>query len=402
MANIVNHVLREGITGLEFDSKGVYLASVTKSGCLTVHDFENLYCLSYGPSSSSYEDETKHLLHISTSHSFDGVRWNPTNQDEVACSSRENNKILFYDIGYMSSEPVQVLQKGKPKFSQHNGESCNGLSDIAFVTSDKSRLLASGLDGAVYVWDRRLGNFPCVELNATSQSQLNSIQVDRENRVVFGASKQGIIYAWDLRGGRTSLAFQSLNEVYWPPLISIKVSSALEKIASLKAQSNIASREIHSVNFDPSCSYQLAFHLDDGWSGILNVNSLDVTHMHCPPPAWLDGMEISNISSSFRKPAWLPECSIYAVGSSSGKGLYLLDFFPDRSSVCHVDFNEEFCSIPNGSKQTARNRFCTVSECVLVCAAHPMNGTIIAGTKRSSLLLISQGHQTKEDLHGGC
>lgn len=27
---------------------------------------------------------------------------------QVACSSRQNNKILLYDIGYMSSEPVQV------------------------------------------------------------------------------------------------------------------------------------------------------------------------------------------------------------------------------------------------------------------------------------------------------
>lgn len=32
--------------------QGIYLASVTKSGCLTVHDFESLYCTTYGPSSS--------------------------------------------------------------------------------------------------------------------------------------------------------------------------------------------------------------------------------------------------------------------------------------------------------------------------------------------------------------
>ncbi|ONK81833.1 uncharacterized protein A4U43_C01F33330 [Asparagus officinalis] len=343
ITNVANHdspdyFVREGITGIEFDSKGIYLASVTKSGCLTVHDFETLYCSTYGPSSSSLEDETNYLLHISTSHTLDAVRWNPENQDEVACSSRQNNKVLLYDIGYMSSEPVEVLERGRSKFSQLNDKICNGLSDIAFTSADKSRLLASGLDGAIYIWDRRSSNFPCVELNTISQSQLNSIQVDTENRVVFGASKQGIIYAWDLRGGRTSLAFQSLNEVHHPPLISLKVSSVLEKITSLKAQSNIISKEIHSVNIDPSCSYQLAFHLDDGWSGILNTNSLNVTHVHCPPPAWLDGMEIPRLSSSLRRPAWLLSCSIYAVGSTCGKGIHLLDFFPDRSSACHVDF----------------------------------------------------------------
>ncbi|KAK1306377.1 hypothetical protein QJS10_CPA10g00123 [Acorus calamus] len=38
-------------------AEGVYLASVTKSGCLTVHDFETLYCLSYGPTSNSHHKQ---------------------------------------------------------------------------------------------------------------------------------------------------------------------------------------------------------------------------------------------------------------------------------------------------------------------------------------------------------
>jgi hypothetical protein len=29
---------------------------------------------------------------------------------------------------------------------------------------------------------------------------------------------------------------------------------------------------------------------------------------------------------------------IYAVGSSSYDGIYLLDFHPDTSSACHVDY----------------------------------------------------------------
>lgn len=38
------HSAREGVSAMEFDKKGIYLASVTNSGCLTVHDFETLYC----------------------------------------------------------------------------------------------------------------------------------------------------------------------------------------------------------------------------------------------------------------------------------------------------------------------------------------------------------------------
>ncbi|GKD55994.1 hypothetical protein Tco_1289381, partial [Tanacetum coccineum] len=41
----------------------------------------------------------------------------------------------------------------------------------------------------------------------------------------------------------------------------------LPRIA-LQAQSHILPNEIHSININPSCPYQLGFHLDDGLSGV--------------------------------------------------------------------------------------------------------------------------------------
>lgn len=176
-------LLKEGITGMEFDDKGVYLASVTKSGCLTVHDFETLYCLSNGPSSRSLpESETQYLLHINAHQQLDVVRWNPTNQDEVACTSMQTNKVLLYDIGYISSEPAEVLQT-RPAFTVHGSEVYNGLPDVAFTSADKWRLLASDLHGSIYVWDRRLSTYPCLELTTNSRSTLNSIQLSMEDQV---------------------------------------------------------------------------------------------------------------------------------------------------------------------------------------------------------------------------
>uniref|UniRef100_M8C516 Uncharacterized protein n=1 Tax=Aegilops tauschii TaxID=37682 RepID=M8C516_AEGTA len=141
-------------------------------------------------------------------------------------------------------------------------------------------------------------------------------------------------------------------------------------------QSNIVSSEILSIDFNPSCSYQLAFHLDDGWSGVLNVNTFSVSHLHCPPPAWLEGVD-SVLHK--RKATWLSTSSIYAVGSSSNNGIYALDFHPDTSSTCHVDYNEE----TKGSEenQPAENKFIPLSERVLSCAAHPLSHDIICGTE---------------------
>ncbi|XP_068636870.1 uncharacterized protein [Aristolochia californica] len=374
---------REGISGLEFDRKGIYLATVSKSGCLTVHDFETVSCTTNGLSSN----EAKQVLHISTNRQLDVVRWNTTNQDEVACASLRHNEVLMFDIGYVSSDPVEVL---KMKLSTLHGlEACSGVSDVTFTSDDNARLFASGLNGAIYAWDRRLSHYPYLELTSNSRSSLNSIQLNMENWVIFGANKHGIIYAWDLRGGKTSVAFQSHKEVHNPPMTSMKLSSMLETITSLKEQSNIVPKEIHSIDFDPSCPYQLAFHLDDGWSGVLNTHSLQVTHVHCPPPAWLDSEDSSTGYTNIRKPAWIPTYSIYAVGSSSSNGIHLLDFYPHKSSACHVDFSEGVETTSQETNQTTRNTYIPLSKSVTACAAHPLNGTIVAGTQQTSLLVIS-------------
>ncbi|KAL3620425.1 hypothetical protein CASFOL_035337 [Castilleja foliolosa] len=368
---------RQGVSSLEFDSKGVYLASVTKSGCLTVHDFDTIQ------GSDSKEDETKQLLHISTCQQLDVVRWNLANQDEIACTSMKSSEVHIFDIGYISSEPVEVLRK-RPKITVHGFNIPKGFSDITFSSDDKSRsitkLLASDSNGVINVWDRRASDLPCLEFSTNSTGSLNSIKLSSDNEIVYGASKQGTIFMWDLRGGRSNSAFGNHKEEHCFPLAAVKLSQELEKISSLKAQSNIVPKEIHSIDINPSCPYQLAFHLDDGWSGVLDTTKFQVTHIHCPPPAWLDEPNDMVNLSYLRKPCWLPLNSIYVVGSSAGDGLYLLDFYPDCNSPCHVDYNENK-NTEESSSQHQKNRFLSLSESVTASVAHPLSGTIVAGTK---------------------
>ncbi|XP_065860156.1 uncharacterized protein [Euphorbia lathyris] len=380
---------RQGISSLEFDTKGIYLVSVTKSGCLTVHDFESLYCQANDVLPYFEEDESKHVLHLSLRQQLDVVRWNPANQDEVACTSMKKNDVLIFDISYISSEPVEVLRT-KRTVTVHGSDVHKGLTDIAFSTIDKSRLFASDTNGVVNMWDRRIGSLPCLELTTNSRSTINSIQLNLENQVVFGAGRHGIIYMWDLRGGRVSAAFQSHKEMCHPPITCWKLASMLERIGTLKAQSAIVTKEVHSINFDPSCPYQLAFHLDDGWSGVLNMYDFEVTHVHCPPPAWLNDSNVSADLLYLRKPSWLPTYSVYAVGSASTNGIHLLDFYPDTSSPCHVDYSEK----EERDVRDKQNKFVPLTEAVTACAAHPLNDTIVAGTKHSSLLVISQRKQS--------
>ncbi|BBH04367.1 Transducin/WD40 repeat-like superfamily protein [Prunus dulcis] len=294
------------------------------------------------------EDEAKHVVHLSLPQQLDFVRWNLANQDEVVCTSMKRNEVLIFDIGYISSKPSKVLRT-RPTVSVLGSNIHKGLTDIA-TSLDDSRILASDTYGVI--------------------------------NIIFGAGKRGFVYVWDLRGGRTSSALQSNKEIRHPPLTSLKLSSMLEKIGPLKAQSDIVSKEIHSINIDPSCPHQLAFHLDD------------VTHIHCPPPAWLNDPGVSADLLYLRKPSWLPINSIYVVGSSTDNGIHILDFYPDSSSPSHVDYKEDIQSLSGVKKQDKKNRFVPLSEGVTACAVHPLNSTIIAGTRHSSLLMISQSHKS--------
>ncbi|XP_010492027.1 PREDICTED: uncharacterized protein LOC104769500 [Camelina sativa] len=388
-----------GVAGIEFDNQGIYIVSVTESGCLTVHDFETLYCQSkVGPGSA--EDETKHVVHSSFRLGFDVARWNPSNQNEVACTSRKHDKVLIFDISYMSPKPTEELQT-RQKLSIIGRKILRGLSDVAISTDDDSRIFSPDTLGMVHVWDRRAGVSPCIELSTDRYDSIKSIQIYVDNQTIFGAGKEGIIHIWDLRGGRSSSAFQSRKDMSHLPLASLHLAPMLQKIPSLKAQSEIVPKEIHSIDVNPSSPHQLAFHLDDGWSGVLDIYKSEVTHVHCPPPAWLDGSN-SSADLILRKPSWLPASSIYVVGSMSEKGIHVLDFHPSSRSPCHVDYDEDSQRNEKRDKCNHSNKFVSLSETVTGCAAHPLNGMIVAGTQNSSLLLIAQRHcsSTSETVEG--
>ncbi|ANM69139.1 Transducin/WD40 repeat-like superfamily protein [Arabidopsis thaliana] len=380
-----------GVAGLDFDNRGIFLVSVTRSGCLMVHDFESLYCQSkLGPGSA--EDESKHVVHFSypPGREFDVARWNPSNQNEVACTSRKHDQVLIFDISYMSPKPTEVLQT-RQKLSIIGRKISRGLSDVAITSDEDSRIFSPDTLGMVHVWDRRAGVSPCIELSTDRYDSIKSIQIYVDNQTIFGAGKEGIIHIWDLRGGRNSSAFQSRKDMSQLPLASLHLAPKLQKIASLKAQSEIVPKEIHSIDVNPSSPHQLAFHLDDGWSGVLDIYKSEVTHVHCPPPAWLDGSN-SSADLILRKPSWLPTSSIYVVGSMSEKGIHVLDFHPSSRSPCHVDYDEDTQRNEKRDKCNHRNKFVSLSETVTGCAAHPLNGMIVAGTQNSSLLLIAQMH----------
>lgn len=373
---------RTYISCLDFDSKGVYLVSVSSTGTLAVYDYESLYCHSQDSNNGMVMPVVQLLLH----QKLQAVCWNPNNPDEVACVSSWGSKVYCYDISRVSNNPSEVL-KVNSMWEKKFGST--GLFDVSFCKFNANRVLACGRDGDIHVWDKRTSLTSQSIFSWRQGGYFNSLELARDEQVVYVGSSLGQIHAWDFRGGRSAAAFVTPSEVYNPPFATWKVATLLGRIPSLRAQTEIVMSGIQSINLNPCCDQQLAFHLNNGWSGVVDLSTFQVTHIHCPPPPWLyverdEGMP-TDTSMLQKRPTWLLSNSVYVCGSSSSSKISFLNFKLGPDSPHHVEENVK--------REPISNVEMSVSEPIVACAAHPMNDDIIAGTERASILLI--GHKSK-------
>ncbi|CAK9227986.1 unnamed protein product [Sphagnum troendelagicum] len=381
------------VTCVQFDAQGVYLASVSSNGCLSIHDFEALYCMAGG----SQADEAKPIVHIDTRHKLEAIKWNPANQEEVACVASGSHKLYIYDIAKVSSTPQQVLCVKSPR--NQNGQP-GALFDLCYFRFEQDRVLACGNENKVHLWDRRTGKLPSLSLQAPAGAgDLNSLELSNDEQLVFAGCEGGHVFLWDFRGGRNSAAFVTPGEAYHPPLRSVKLTTCLEDIADLRAQTKIESSSVHSISLNPSCGHQLAFHLNNGWSGALDLMSFAISHIHCPPPIWC--LELGSLYTQApwmtvrrRRSAWLASNSMYAVGCTMDSHINILDFAPGSYSGCSVNRNRfvfyPSCYKLKSSHEEQCQREVRTSEPVVCIGAHPSNDCLVAGTQGGSLLLIAQ------------
>ncbi|KAJ7299661.1 hypothetical protein O6H91_Y181700 [Diphasiastrum complanatum] len=322
------------VSCVDFDTKGIYLACVTSNGSLSINDYEILYCCSM----EGYKVEpVKPIVEISTRQRLEAVRWCPFNLDEV------------FEAKYRS---WPGHQSGR-----------YGFLDLTYAKQKDSRIFASGVDGKVHMWDRRAGEASYGALSSyPAAGSLITLQLSRDEQLIYAGSEGGNIYAWDLRGGKVSTAFATPRE----------------------AQTSIVKSAVRSISLSPSCGQHLAFHLDNSWSGLLDLVSLEVTHIHCPPPPW----EVHQTCILRKRPAWLSAHSVYAVSSDLGSYLNLLDFSPGPKSQYHVKYGSCEADLRSDVTRDQPPNLLQVSKPVSALACHPFNDHLVAGTEAGSLLLL--------------
>ncbi|CAI5502926.1 unnamed protein product, partial [Closterium sp. Naga37s-1] len=180
-------------------------------------------------------------------------------------------------------------------------------------------------------------------------------------------------------------------------------------------QAGTISSAVQHLSFDPASASRLSFHLNNGWSGVLHVPSLSLSHIHCPPPPWVntqpeveederlyeydhpqhqhqqqrtvvappvvDSWTWSLVSR--RVPAWLPQ-SVLCVPSARDSHLFFLDLgsgSPHATPSSSESNHGMTISKARGNNGTSRSPYIgAVTSSVVAVAAAPNSLDVIAST----------------------
>ncbi|WJX30926.1 hypothetical protein P8452_19413 [Trifolium repens] len=316
------------------------------------------------------EDELMQLSHVTTDmRQINSIRWNPADQNEIACGSRRFHNLHIYDC-YAPTEPPKI--KCKRRADHEIEDWMPGLSDVAFASTNESCIVASDFHyPTVAVWDTRENNgLPVRQLRLNHNGrEATCVQYSEygSDQHVVGGGTGGFVYLWDL-------------PVADIPLQEWSVFDLMEGQHLTVGYNGRDAHNIYSIDFNPVNHGQLAFHLDNGWSGVIDFQSSSISHIHRPlaRPAL---EEVCRDPFCIRRCSWFSN-SIYMAPSRNRRGIFLLDFHPSRSSPYHVN------SVWNNDDN--HRGLIELSEAVITSAAHPFYDMIVAGTENTSLLVISQ------------
>uniref|UniRef100_H3HBX0 Uncharacterized protein n=1 Tax=Phytophthora ramorum TaxID=164328 RepID=H3HBX0_PHYRM len=201
---------------LEFDAQGVLLAAGASNGIVALYDFDDVFhrSLNLGqvrkdeeePSAADTDvtevqqevklpDEILHPIHtIFTPFEVKCIRWNPSNEDEIACSFSNRNEIHLFNLRKFPSKPHKVL-----KSSNHPS---SGIRPPGMM-KQKSRarttnVIAGDTDGAIRMWDVRSPMRPIWSFLTGSQP-INSIVLSPNKQCVICGNEAGMLMTYDIQ-----------------------------------------------------------------------------------------------------------------------------------------------------------------------------------------------------------
>ncbi|KAL3667037.1 hypothetical protein V7S43_007980 [Phytophthora oleae] len=294
---------------LEFDSQGVLLAVGASNGIVALYDFDDVFYRSLnlgqkmqmqeghaeeGEEQKKTADEILYPIHtIFTSFEVKCIRWNPLNEDEVACSFTNRNEIHIFDLRKFPSKPQKVLKSS-------NQPSC-GYNDLLYLPAAESTLtnsrqvvgkakarpkpvyiIAGDMDGAIRMWDPRSPLRPMWSFLAGSHP-INSLLLSPNKQFLVCGNEAGMVMTYDIQH-KIVPVFASKpvpqKKATFNIMEAIKPYLSAALIESVILSSRYGSPGIMSMHPVPHSETQVLCQLRNDWVVVIDYLSGSVTKLH--------------------------------------------------------------------------------------------------------------------------
>lgn len=267
---------RGACQSLDVDTMGELFVTGDDFGIVTVGHVESLLQTEKGVDECVTLDTA---LGIGLYSKIAAVRWNLSNQNEVGVLQNKGRSLHLFDINRTQGDPSQTIKLAS------GGESLTYFDQSA--TMGQKYCAAVGCtDGTVALCDSRSGAQPVVVMRSMTGGAIGCIQTMDHGRLVLGGTHRDAIKLWDLRKvSGSAVHFGAVTNKH-PILHTIHLVNEISMIPGLVDESGyIPVCTPQSLHPDPDVYSRVAVHMACGWTSVLDVSRLGMTHFHAPPVA---------------------------------------------------------------------------------------------------------------------
>lgn len=260
---------------MEVDTLGELFVAGDDAGVVTVGHVEAM--LQTREAEDCVPLET--ALGIGLSSKIASARWNTSNQNEIGVLQNKGRVLYVFDINRTQGDPSRTIKLA------------SGGDSLAFfdqsATMGQNYCIAVGCsDGTVALCDSRTGSQPVCMLRSMTGGAITCLQMMDHGRLVLGGTHHDTIKIWDLRRvSGNAVNFGAVTNKH-PILHTVQMMNELAMIPGLIDESGyIPSCTPQSLHQDPNVYSRVAVHMSCGWTTVLDVARLGMTHIHAPPVA---------------------------------------------------------------------------------------------------------------------
>lgn len=231
------------------------------------------------------------------------VRWNPVDQNEIAVLS--SNSVAMYDVNRTRGEPSTrvPLQGNKAMdavYFPRSSSTGSGKYCMAVACDRYGVLLYDARSNR----NNRGGKPVCVLKGDTPRhTGARCVSIVDDGRIVLaggGRDLDGYMNMWDLRNvsGNVAMTFSAAPNKH-QHLRRVCLKTQLGRINGLMDQSGLFPCTYPEfVLPDPASYHRVGINMRCGWSAVLDLGRLELSHVHAPPirdasfgESWMNAME---------------------------------------------------------------------------------------------------------------